>query len=124
LGVAGVATSPAVDNSRAVLIGARRAQMELDQLLATGLMSRREHAERRAAFQRDIINAERTLRAADMHSHEDVVRPAVLIAQKAAILDAERRGLITERTASEYVATIDEKLLEATAGDHRTEHAQ
>jgi hypothetical protein len=59
-----------------------------------------------------------------MHSHEDVVRPAVLIAQKAAILDAERRGLITERTASEYVAAIDEKLLEATAGDHRTEHAQ
>ena len=88
------------DSGRAVLIGARRAQLELDQLLAAGLISRREHAERRAAFQRDIIDAERTLRVAGMRSHEDVVQPAVLLAQKAAILDAARRGLITERTAA------------------------
>jgi CPA1 family monovalent cation:H+ antiporter len=122
LGVVGVTASPEVDSGRAVLIGARRAQLELDQLLASGLISRREHAERRAAFQRDIIDAERTLRAAGMHSHEDVVLPALLIAQKAAILDAARRGLITERTAGEHVAALDEKLLEATAGEHRTEH--
>ena len=64
------------------------------------------------------------LRAAGMHSHGDVVLPAVLIAQKAAILDAERRGLITERTAGEHVAALDEKLLEAAAGEHSTEHAQ
>ena len=57
-----------------------------------------------------------------MHSHADVVLPAVLIAQKAAILDAARRGLITERTAGEHVASLDEKLLEATAGEHATEH--
>ncbi|HEX5108870.1 MAG TPA: sodium:proton antiporter [Vicinamibacterales bacterium] len=124
LGVAGVAAPPEVDNSRAVLIGARRAQLELDQLLASGLISRREHAERRAAFQRDIIDAERVLRAAGRHSHEDVVLPAVLIAQKAAILDAERRGLITERAAGEHVAALDEKLLEAAAGEHSTEHAE
>jgi CPA1 family monovalent cation:H+ antiporter len=123
LGVAGVAAPPELDNGRAVLIGARRAQLELDQLLASGLISRREHAEQRAAFQRDIIDAERTLRAAGMHSHEEVVTSAVLIAQKAAILDAERRGLITERTAGEHVAALDEKLLAATAGEHPTEHA-
>ena len=34
------------------------------QLLAAGLISRHEHAERRAEFQRDIIDAERTLRGA------------------------------------------------------------
>jgi CPA1 family monovalent cation:H+ antiporter len=111
-----------VDNGRAVLIGARRAQLELDQLLASGLLSRRQHAEQHAAFQRDIIDAERTLRAAGMRSHGEVVLPAVLIAQKAAILDAARRGLITERTAGERVAALDEQLLEATAGEHPTEH--
>jgi len=95
LGVAGQAEPREVDESRAVLIGARRAQLELDQLLASGLVSRQEHAERRAAFQRAIIEAERALRVAGVHSHEDVVVPAVLSAQKAAILDAARRGLIT-----------------------------
>jgi CPA1 family monovalent cation:H+ antiporter len=122
LGVAGTTTQPEVDSSRAVLIGARRAQLELDQLLAAGLISRREHAERRAAFQRDIIEAERTLRAAGMRSHAGVVQPAVLMAQKAAILDAARRGLISERTAGEHVAALDEQLLESAAGEHRTEH--
>jgi CPA1 family monovalent cation:H+ antiporter len=124
LGVAGEAPSPDVENGRAVLIGARRAQLELDQLLAAGLISRREHAERRAAFQRDIIEAERTLRGAGIQAHGDVVLPAVLIAQKAAILDAARRGLITDRTAGEHVAALDKELLDVTAGDHSTEHQQ
>jgi monovalent cation:H+ antiporter, CPA1 family len=124
LGVAGQAASSEIDESRAVLIGARRAQLEVDQLLAFGLISRHEHAERRAAFQRDIITAERTLRTGARQSHEDVVLPAVLTAQKAAILEAARRGLITERTASNHVAALDERLLEASAGDYRTEREQ
>jgi CPA1 family monovalent cation:H+ antiporter len=124
MGVAGETESREVDAGRAVLIGARRAQLELDQLLAAGLVSRREHAERRAAFQRDIIEAERILRTSGTQSHRDVVIPAILIAQKAAILDASRRGLITERTAGEHVAALDEKLLEASAREHATEHAQ
>jgi CPA1 family monovalent cation:H+ antiporter len=124
LGVAGGVASREIDSSRAVLIGARRAQLELDQLLASGLISRQEHAERRAAFQRDIIDAERTLRTVGMHSHEDVVVPAVLSAQKAAILDAARRGLITDRTAGEHVAALDEQLLELTSGEHSTEKEQ
>jgi CPA1 family monovalent cation:H+ antiporter len=122
LGVAGQSESRDVDESRAILISARRAQLELDQLLSAGLISRQEHAERRAAFQRDVIKAERTLRTADATSHGDVVLPAVLIAQKAAILDAARRGLISERTAGEHVATLDERLLEVTAGEYSTEH--
>ena len=61
---------------------------------------------------------------AGMRSHDDVVLPAVLMAQKAAILDAARRGLITERTAGERVAALDEQLLEATAGERSTVHEQ
>jgi CPA1 family monovalent cation:H+ antiporter len=124
LGVAGQAESREVDESRAVLISARRAQIELDQLLASGLISRHEHAERRAGFQRDIIKAERTLRSAGAHSHGDIVLPAVLTAQKAAILDAARRGLISERTAGEHVAAIDERFLDATSGEYSAEHGQ
>ena len=124
LGVAGQVEAREVDESRAVLIGARRAQLELDQLLASGLISRHEHAERRAAFQRDIIAAERTLRSAAAHSGGNVVLPAVLTAQKAAILDAARRGLITERTATDHVAALDERLLQVSAGDRSTEYEQ
>jgi CPA1 family monovalent cation:H+ antiporter len=124
LGVAGHVESPEVDESRAVLIGARRAQLELDQLLASGLVSRQEHAERRAAFQRDVIGAEGTLRTAGQYSHSDIVVPAVLSAQKAAILDAARRGLITERTASARVAALDKRLLDASAGAPRSEDGE
>jgi CPA1 family monovalent cation:H+ antiporter len=124
IGVSGRPEPRDVDNSRAVLIAARRAQLELDQLLAAGLMSRQEHAERRAAFQRDIIAAEATLRNTGLHSHGDIVVPAVLIAQKAAILDAARRGLITERTAGERVAALDAQFLEVSAGEYRTEHQE
>jgi CPA1 family monovalent cation:H+ antiporter len=122
LGVAEEGDSREIDQSRAVLIGARRAQLELDQLLAAGLVSRQEHAERRAAFQRDVIAAERTLRTAGLRSHGDIVVPAVLTAQKAAILDAARRGLVTERTAAEHVAALDAQLLEASTSGNQMEH--
>jgi CPA1 family monovalent cation:H+ antiporter len=121
LGVAQEAESGDIGESRAVLIGARRAQLELDQLLASGLISRHEHAQQRAAYQRNIITAERTLRAAGLRSHRDVVLPALLAAQKAAILDAARRGLITDRTAGEHVAELDEQILDVSGGEHNTE---
>lgn len=119
LGVAGHDENAALDESRAVLIGARRAQLELDNLLASGLVSRHEHAEQWAAFQRDIIEAERVLRKAGLDSHASVALPAVLSARKAAILDAARRGLITDRTAGAHVAALDEQILRA-----GTEHEQ
>jgi hypothetical protein len=39
--------------------------------------------------------------------------PAVLAARKAAILDAARRGLITESTAASNVADLDRQILRA-----------
>ena len=106
------------DQCRAVLIGARRAQAELDSLLASGLISRHEHAERWAEFQRDIIDAERTLRRIGESPHASVALPAVLSARKAAILDAARRGLITDRTAGAHVAAIDEQIMQVAAREH------
>ena len=36
-------------------------------------------------------------------------------------LNAARRGMITEKTAAQHVAELDEKLLAVTAGDHGVE---
>ena len=99
------------EECRAVLIGARRAQAELDSLMAAGLLSRHDHAAKWAEFQRDIIDAEKQLRGHDEDSHAHVAMPAVLAARKAAILDAARRGLITDRTAARHVAGLDEQIL-------------
>jgi CPA1 family monovalent cation:H+ antiporter len=119
LGVAGLGEDELADECRAVLIGARRAQAELDNLLASGLISRHEHAERWAGFQRDIIDAERSLRRAGQDSRASVALPAVLSARKAAILDAARRGLITDGTAGKHVAALDEQILRASAIQHK-----
>ncbi|MCC7125157.1 MAG: sodium:proton antiporter [Acidobacteria bacterium] len=118
LGVAHRAGDDTADRCRAVLIGARRAQKELDTLMAEGLISRHDHAERWAAFQRDVIEAERQLRRLSDDVDGAAALPAVLNARKAAILDAARRGLITERTAATQVAALDAEILRAAAADH------
>jgi CPA1 family monovalent cation:H+ antiporter len=118
LGVAASAGDEAADQCRAVLIGARRGQAELDSLLEAGLISRHQHAEQRAMFQRDIIEAEKVLRRVSEDPHVQVALPAVLAARKAAILDAARRGLISERTAASNVADLDEQILRAAATHH------
>jgi CPA1 family monovalent cation:H+ antiporter len=118
LGVATRKEDETADECRAVLIGARRAQAELDTLLAAGLISRHDHAASRAEFQRDIIDAERSLRLTGEDSHSHVALPAVLAARKAAILDAARRGLITDRTAARHVAALDEHILRASLAAH------
>ena len=69
-------------------------------------------------FQRDIIDAERTLRRIGESPHASVALPAVLSARKAAILDAARRGLITDRTAGAHVAALDEQIMQVAAREH------
>jgi CPA1 family monovalent cation:H+ antiporter len=105
------ARAGAPEVAKATLIAARRGLAELDELLAAGLVSRSDHAKRRAAFQRSVILAEDALhagqpgpspgRAADM---------ALLHAQKAAVLDAARRGLVEPWAAEERVAAFDREL--------------
>jgi CPA1 family monovalent cation:H+ antiporter len=117
LGVAGRHRDEVADGRRATLISARRGQTELDSLLASGLISRHEHAERWAEFQREIIDAETRLRRVG-ESGAKVALPAVLSARKAAVLDAARRGLISDTTAAQHVAGLDKQLLEAVVADH------
>ncbi len=120
----GVASAGAdeIDRARARLIAARRAQTELDALLATGLLSRREHAERRATFQRTIIEAEAELRTPAGDASDDaLIDSAVLSAQKAALADAVRRGLIASDTADREVENIDRRLLQLGSGHGTTD---
>ncbi|MBX3191264.1 MAG: sodium:proton antiporter [Labilithrix sp.] len=115
LGALGVAASGAddpFDVARARLIAARTGQMELDSLLATGLVSRREHAERRAAFQRIVIQSEAALRTPEADAADDeIIDGTVLNAQKAALLDAARRGLVASDTAERELGEIDRRLV-------------
>ncbi|MFO0677482.1 MAG: sodium:proton antiporter [Polyangiaceae bacterium] len=121
LGVSLASADEDLDRARARLIAARRAQIELDELLATGLVSRREHAERRANFQRTIIHAEGVIQRFRIEGlPDDAVDFAVLNAQKVSILDAARRGLIEGPAVEKEVAELDRSLvaLASNEGDH------
>jgi CPA1 family monovalent cation:H+ antiporter len=116
LGVA-LASDDVFDGARARLIAARRAQAELDSLLATGLLSRGDHAERRAVFQRVIIAAETSLRTPEADAADDeLIDAAVWNAQKVALADAARLGLVAGETAEREIAVIDRQLLKSEAG--------
>lgn len=100
------------DVARARLIAARRGQAELDGLLETGILSRRDHAERRASFQREVIVAETSLRTPAADATDDAtIDGVVLLAQKVALEDAARRGLIEGETAGREIAAIDRRLI-------------
>ena len=105
-----------LDEAKATLIAARRGQAELDQLLLAGLVSRKGHAERRAAFQSAVIRADATLRASYAGRTDSRVDTALIIAQKAALLDAQHRGLITEETASKEINELDRSLIDLSHG--------
>ncbi|MCL2726204.1 MAG: sodium:proton antiporter, partial [Polyangiaceae bacterium] len=104
------------EEARARLILARRGQAELDDLLASGLVSRRGHAERSSVFQRTIISAEAVLRSpeAKVARDEAVIDSAILTAQKAALIDAARRGLVGDDTADREIAILDDRLIRIT----------
>jgi monovalent cation:H+ antiporter, CPA1 family len=106
------ATNPGVDDAKARLVEARRGQIELDELLASGMLSRMDHAERRAAMQLQLNDAERLIRAASHGEHDHVVDQSLLLSQKAALLDAARRGLVSNAAAAGRVADIDRRLVE------------
>lgn len=101
-----------IDMAKAALVAARRGQIELDELLAAGLVSRKEHAERRALFQRQVIAAETALRGPSGEDVRDHMADVSLLeAQKAALLDGARRGLFSTDTAEAHVANLDRELM-------------
>ena len=101
-----------LDTAKATLVAARRGLAELDELLSAGLVSRKKHAEQRASFQRRVIDAEEKLRspAAD-EARDPVVERALLHAQKSALLDAARRGLVGHEAVEVQVADLDRALM-------------
>ena len=114
LGVRDDSVDGAAELARATLISARRGQTELDSLLTDGLLSRKQHAERWAAFQRQIIAAERILRTPSSEAAPDHVADlAVLTAQKTALLEAARRGIISSETAELRAAELDTEIVAA-----------
>ncbi|WP_437673540.1 cation:proton antiporter [Sorangium sp. So ce131] len=120
LRVAMTTSDSVLDAAKATLIAARRGQAELDELLAAGLVSRKEHAERRAAFQRRVIGAEAALQTPQGEAVRDHLTDlALLTAQKAAVLDAARRGLIAADTANAHANELDRAMVELpTTHDH------
>lgn len=116
----GVVLGPAdrgFEQARATLIAARRGQLVLDDLLASGLLARTDHAEERAALQRQVLVAERTLRAAPASADDEHTRMALLLGQKAALTEAARRGVIDPDVAASLISDIDQHLV-----DHEAHH--
>jgi CPA1 family monovalent cation:H+ antiporter len=124
LGVA-LASDDLFDSARASLIAARRGQAELDGMLTTGLLARGDHAERRAVFQRIIIEAEAALRTPEADAADDeIIDAAILTAQKAALSDAARRGLVAGDTAERAISAIDRRLLRSGVAENAEERKQ
>lgn len=111
LGVVGEALDPRVERARARLVAARSGQKELDVLLEAGLVSRRAHAERKAAMQRDALDSERVLRAAELESDRNHLELAVLDAQRGALVEAARRGILDADAVHAQVDEIDAAIL-------------
>jgi CPA1 family monovalent cation:H+ antiporter len=102
----------ALDGARARLIAARRGLRELADLFAAGLVSRSEQARRQAGFQEKVLGAEATLRgAASGEGRGTIVELALINAQKSAVVDAARRGLIEAATAEGEIAAFDRALI-------------
>jgi CPA1 family monovalent cation:H+ antiporter len=112
-------SDPSENRAKATLIAARRGQTELEDLLATGLVSRKDHAERRAELQRQVIEAELVLRARpDAPGLDPHVEISLIAAQKAALNDAARRGLVDQEAADHVIADLDRRLLSTTHPGH------
>jgi monovalent cation:H+ antiporter, CPA1 family len=119
LGVVDRGATPEIESARALLITARRGQAELDALHEAGLLPRRAHAERKALLQREVLEAEHVLRAAEIGDDDPHVEAAVLDAQRGALAEAARRGVLDTEVADAKLAEIDERLL---ALQDREEH--
>ncbi len=118
LGVSERRGDGALSAARARLIAARRGQAEVDALHVAGLLSRRAHAERMADLQREALEAERLLRVTEIDTTDVHVDAAVLDAQRGALVEAARRGVLDTEAADALTAELDERLLCLREKDH------
>lgn len=113
LGVLLQASQRELEDARVRLVAARSGQAELDTLLSAGLVSRRAHAERKAELQREALDADRVLRAAEIVGDDLHVETAVLHAQRGALAEAAHRGILDTDATQAHLAELDERILSA-----------
>ncbi|MDQ3031818.1 MAG: cation:proton antiporter [Myxococcota bacterium] len=112
LGVTQRGADPRVETARARLIASRRGQLEIDAMHESGLLSRRAHAEKKARLQREAIDAEQILRTSEIEGDDALVESAVLDAQRGALVEAGRRGVLEADVVESQIAEIDRSLLQ------------
>ncbi|WP_017300026.1 cation:proton antiporter [Nodosilinea nodulosa] len=105
------------------LIAAKAAQQELANLLQSGSLPKNLYEELFAAYQAQIATADRDLRDfynrrnledqthLEDQSYLDSLRRRLYLAEKGAVNDALRKGLLSEETSQAYVRALNEKLL-------------
>jgi CPA1 family monovalent cation:H+ antiporter len=116
------ALSREIESLQLSLITSKAAQEELNSLHQTGVLPKAVYEELRASYQARIANSERNLR--DLYNqrsdsednHEDQkfvkVRRQLLLAEKGAINEALRRGILSEDLARDYLQRLNRKLLQ------------
>ena len=120
------ATSPTkqrMETLQLSVIAAKAAQQELANLLESGSLPKNLYEELFAAYQAQIATADRHLRdlynrrnLSDLSRLEDQnsldgLRRRLYLAEKGAVNDALRKGLLSEEVSQNYVKSLDEKLL-------------
>lgn len=110
-----------LENLQLNLIAAKAAQQELKTLLQSGNLPKSLHEELFASYQARIATAEQELR--DLYNHPiadtglgesnylDSLRRRLYVAEKGAINDAVRKGLLSDEVGQGYIHTLNEKLL-------------
>ncbi len=120
------ATSPTKQRTESLqlnVIAAKAAQQELASLLESGSLPKTLYEELFAAYQAQIATADRELRdfynRRNLSDHTrledqnslDVLRRRLYLAEKGAVNNALRKGLLSEEVSQAYVKSLDEKLL-------------
>lgn len=105
------------------LMAAKAAQDELDSLLKAGVLPKSVYEEMRSSYQVKIAAAERSLRdfynrrpdsltaSSGRHSRLDAIRRRLLIAEKGALNEALRKGVLSEEVVRSRLKAIDQQLL-------------
>lgn len=112
-----------IESLQSELMTAKAAQDELDALLKAGVLPKSVYEEMRSSYQVKIAAAERSLRdfynrrsdAPDAGignpSRLDAIRRRLLLAEKDALSDALRKGILSQEIVHARIKAIDQQLL-------------
>ena len=119
-----------IEELQAQLMTAKAAQDELDSLLKSGVLPKSIYEEMRAAYQVRVAASERTLRdiynkrperssesssdalnGLHQYTQLDAIRRQLLLAEKGALNDALRRGILSDEVVEERIKTLNGQLL-------------